>query len=489
MESNSDKEMRNKLQGAEFPFDPIAWEQMEAMLDEKKDRKGFFWWWFGGVAACLLLAVGMFGYHQFINSGAVNSASTNQPVAQLNNTSTKINAAPLELSSIAFNKNTKPQETTTANSNTPDVRHNEANTTASQPLTHTKNQKNLKPLNGKIVTKIASNTKVNTAGKNRKAKNSTSTTGTSAAVGNQMQSAGNSSVSGSRQQITSTGLAEQLAATNQLREQVDAAYMNPVEAGLLTTASTNGDPIVKKDEEDVNLKKLKKKFFNYSLGITANITGATLGAQTGMSSKDAFNHTPSYMVGLTHDFMFFKRFAITNGILFSQTSFKVFDPKNAYGINLLSYSSSITELAIPIGLKGYVYSKPKLRVYLASGIINHIKLKESFTYQYGTNNNNQTSANADVLPAQTQFTGGAQPNTIAGLVNSGTTHPSTYDFSINDARRYYASFYASAGAEFILQRHFVLFAESLFYMSLEKAGIQDKYKYNLGLSGGFRYRF
>ena len=486
MESNSDKEMRNKLQGAELPFDPKAWEQMEAMLDEKKDRKGFFWWWFGGVAACLLLAGGMFGYHQFINSGATNAASTNQPVAQLNNTSTKINAAPLESSSIAFNKNTKPQETTTANSNTPDVRHNEANTTASQPLTHTKNQKNLKPLNGKIVTKIASNTKVNTAGKNRKAKNSTSKTGTTMAAENQMQSGSNSNISASGQAITSTGLAEQLAATNQSRYQFDPAYMNPVETGLLTTASTNDDPIVKKEEEDVNLKKLKKKVFNYSLGIMVNITGATLGAQPGMSSKDAFSHTPSYMVGLTHDFMFFKRFAITNSILFSQTFFRVFNPKNTYGLNLLSYSSSINELAIPIGLKGYVYSKPKLRVYLATGVINHIKLKETFTYQYY--NNSLTSSTADLLPAQTMFTGG-QANMMAGYSNSGSFNPTTYEFSINHGRRYYASLYATAGAEFILQRHFVLFAESLFYMSLEKAGIQDKYKYNLGLSGGFRYQF
>ena len=51
MESNSDKQLREKLNGNEFPFDPRAWEKMEAMLDEKKKRRGFFWWWTGGIAA------------------------------------------------------------------------------------------------------------------------------------------------------------------------------------------------------------------------------------------------------------------------------------------------------------------------------------------------------------------------------------------------------------------------------------------------------
>lgn len=42
MENNSDKQLRDKLSSTEFPFDPQAWEQMEAMLDKKKKRRGFF---------------------------------------------------------------------------------------------------------------------------------------------------------------------------------------------------------------------------------------------------------------------------------------------------------------------------------------------------------------------------------------------------------------------------------------------------------------
>ena len=59
MKNSADKQLREKLTGTEFPFDPQAWEQMEAMLDKKKKRGIFFWWWTGGIAAVLLLGVAM----------------------------------------------------------------------------------------------------------------------------------------------------------------------------------------------------------------------------------------------------------------------------------------------------------------------------------------------------------------------------------------------------------------------------------------------
>jgi len=41
MENNSDKQLRDKLNGTEFPFDPQAWEKMEAMLDKRKSARCF----------------------------------------------------------------------------------------------------------------------------------------------------------------------------------------------------------------------------------------------------------------------------------------------------------------------------------------------------------------------------------------------------------------------------------------------------------------
>ncbi|WP_346317060.1 outer membrane beta-barrel protein [Chitinophaga sp. YIM B06452] len=53
--------IRKKLQEAEPTFDPAAWEQMKAKLDNADRRRPFFWWWAGG----LLLVAGLAGWWWF----------------------------------------------------------------------------------------------------------------------------------------------------------------------------------------------------------------------------------------------------------------------------------------------------------------------------------------------------------------------------------------------------------------------------------------
>jgi len=195
------------------------------------------------------------------------------------------------------------------------------------------------------------------------------------------------------------------------------------------------------------------------------------------------------MVGFTHDFFFVNRVAITNSILFSQTSFDVYHPKTtSFTISPGIYSSHITELAIPIGIKVYPVVKNNFRFYINTGIINHIKLKETFDYTMLDDTAYNPTANlADPLfPVQTSF--GSNTKTLDAL-GMPTSETSTKDFSINNAKRYYTSFYAGAGFEYVAKKHFILFTEPMFYMSLQKIGVQDKRKYNIGLTGGFRYQF
>ncbi len=61
MSEDFENSIRNKLNEADHPFDPQAWEKMEALLDEDKDRKPLFiWWW--AAAAVLLLALGVWWF-------------------------------------------------------------------------------------------------------------------------------------------------------------------------------------------------------------------------------------------------------------------------------------------------------------------------------------------------------------------------------------------------------------------------------------------
>jgi hypothetical protein len=507
MENNSDKELRGKLQNVEFPFDPKAWEQMEAMLEEKRKPKVILWWWVGGIAACLILGMGMYGYHQFASNNAggktavainsnttdneLNAANVKDEKSKKGNTiSSPVNAIPAGRVSVnakedklAISGNDKRLNS----SSTPNSQTSPALGKASvRPSTNARG-----PAKGEMQTGNAgsgSNTKSLTH--NSKSAIESGAIG----VGNNAPQPVNVSqdipthAGGLDVTNVADGIAEFL--TNRMKSELaEAITMNMMRADELTGANID-DQMQKKEGDEVNLKKLKKKVFNYSLGLAANITGATLGPQTG---ANAFYQIPSYMAGLTHEFMFFKRFAITNSIQFSQTSYKVYDAKTSYQTGLDYYTSKITEIAIPIGLKVYAVSKPKFRFYVAAGVINHIKLKETFDYSY---HHTSGSSNLDSLfspyPSQTYFPGGGGKIPAMSFANNSPNaafESGTSDFSINKGKRYYASFYASAGAEFIVQKHVVFFTEPLFYMNLEKVGIQDKYKYNLGLSGGIRYQF
>lgn len=491
MENNSDKQLRDKLSGTEFPFDPQAWEQMEAMLDKKKKRRGFFWWWTGGVAAVLVLAIGSIGWGLFLmeeddkqivekleignqkseNTIVAVSSGSEPEKAKVKSEKLKVNG-PVEKSEV---RNQKSEINTVKAGNT-----KSENTKNKNSIASIVNPSNLSA--GKHGQRHA---RVNLFSKGKK---QLATSNKQQHNNSKQQTTNNKPATAVQTEIEMLNTA---SAKNSSEENISLSRM---EASLLNYVSENATTSFDKKEEDV-LPKQKKKIFNYSIGVLANVTGASVGKQVGIPEQPTapyfFCSKPSYMVGFTHDFLFVNRVAITNSVLFSQTSFDVYHPKTtSFTISPGIYSSHITELAIPIGIKVYPVVKNSFRFYISTGIINHIKLKETFDYTMldGDTVPNTTSNLFDPanFPYQTNF--GIESKSLdAQIATGGET--STKDFSINKAKRYYASFYAGAGFEYVAKKHFILFAEPVFYMSLQKIGVQDKRKYNLGLSGGFRYQF
>jgi hypothetical protein len=132
-----------------------------------------------------------------------------------------------------------------------------------------------------------------------------------------------------------------------------------------------------------------------------------------------------------------------------------------------------------------------------TGFIHHIRLQETFKYTYVEDTipasiwNSPLIDNSNGLPTQTNFSGNGveavQMDALSGTTQSTTI--STSDFSINNAKRYYTSFYAATGVEYILKRRWVFFTEPMFFMGLQHIGRQERTKYNIGVSGGFRYQF
>ena len=479
MENNSDKLLRDKLGSTEFPFDPQAWEQMEAMLDKRKKRRGFFWWWLSGVAAVSLLAVGTIGWGLYLMGEedrqiAVETADRRQQTTV--NTSEQLTL------------NNEENKTTAIGNKLQKAKSKEQNAIAGDKTPEIENQ----------ISEI--NTTGRAKGKLKKVKGNSSTVSipsnqfhpfTASTSKNKKHKTTNRKQETNNPQLAPTNIQQEIEMLNAASATASAEEnisLSRREASLLEYVSENATTSFDKKEEEDALPKKKKKIFNYSLGVLANITGTTLGKQ---DAGSVFYKTPSYMVGLTHDFLFINRIAITNSILYSQTSFEVYQPKTvSFAVAPTNYTSRITELAIPIGIKVYPVVKNNFRFYINTGIINHIKLKETFSYTMPTDTTPTSTPNfADqsIFPIETAF---ESNNKYAdGLTTANGGDASTKDFSINNAKRYYASFYAGAGFEYVAKKHFILFAEPTFNMSLQKIGVQEKRKYNLGLSGGFRYKF
>ncbi|MCX6198905.1 MAG: outer membrane beta-barrel protein [Bacteroidetes bacterium] len=505
MENSSYKQIREKLSSTEFPFDPQAWEQMEAMLDEKKKRRGFFWWWTGGIAAVLLLSIGILGWGVYLmeaDDKQVVEIADGRPQTAAENDSDEN-----KLATLSSRDETRDETSSTKqeNTNTPVTLESNKNANSKKQEQNieakSKNKKQKAEANSKAVTSsrfkseednhstVLINANPHHARGNVFSKQVVSTSKHK----NKTQTTRNSQLA-TRNQQPVTPIQNEIEMLNAPALRNNSTAENILlarrEAEFLQSISDKAETGFDKKEEDA-LPKKKKQIFHYSLGVLANVTGTTLGNQPGNQPKrpPLFYSTPSYMVGFTHDFLFVNRIAITNSILFSQTSFKVYYPRTIdISRTPVSYTSHITELAIPIGIKIYAVVKNNFRFYINAGIVNHIKLKETFDYAFDADTSTSfvaSIADNSTFPSQTNF---APEAASINRTTSGNSN-STQDFSINNAKRYYTSFYASAGFEFIAKKHFVLFAEPTFYMGLQKIGVQEKRKYNLGLSGGFRYQF
>jgi hypothetical protein len=478
MESNSDKEMRDKLRGVELPFDPKAWEQMDAMLEKDRKPKAFIWWWTGGIAAALILGAVLFGYNQLSKHNAPVTVIAANPEKQNNITVSPGLNNPANNNSLSNNTYTAFKESTPS-SNAPKTSVETAHKTYSKPLSPF--EKEILPVTTRNPVTSSATKKSAFAPHSKREKKQND------GLANNQKSDGQQQAKGS--DITASAKVENQALSDNKNETLShesiaasiitqavaaADLMLTMKPDALTSGDKTEDDIKKKDE-DIDLKKLKKKVaFTYSLGLAANLTGSTLGNQ---GNANIFTKKPSYMIGLTQDFMFLKRFAVTTGFMFSQTSFTATD---------FNYSCNITELNIPVGVKAYLISKSKVRFYLDAGIINHFKLKETFASLY-----NNSAANLSGIPGY-NFGPVSNATGIAYVYSnsfSGYDRAEAGNYSINQGKRYYASFYTGAGAEFIVKSHLIFFTEPVFYMSLEKIPAPERYKYDLGLSGGFRYQF
>lgn len=463
MESNTDKQLREKLKGVEYPFDPQAWEQMEAMLNEKKKRRGFFWWWFGGIAAGLLLFA-VLGYEIGKMVGGKQLAEKMEAERKQEKIDRKDEGINGTLG-MGYEKREK------------------ANVKG-------------KTLNGKG--KMGDRKWEMESGEQQKAEIAAGKISDNRKAIAKRDKKNAQQLSNEKSVATKKGSLQTKIPATPAPILQEVITLNTMYALLNTKEEEWG---TEKREENL-LPKKKGKIFTYSIGPMANVTGTILNnpfINDTIRQRKPFSRGASFMAGFQQEFLFVNRFAFTTAFLYSQTTFDVNKTNldNNYTRAPLRYSCYLNEMNITTGIKVNLIAQPNLRWYVHTGFIHHIKLKEQFNYKYPTDSVPTNTSpgnfinNAEGFPTQTNFNGGGfEASTMDALSGNPTSAVvSTEPFSINHAKRYYTSYYAATGVEYTLKRKWVFFTEPMFFMSLQRIGVQERRKYNVGVSGGLRYQF
>lgn len=540
MESNAeDKAMRDKLKGLEFPFEPAAWDKMEAMLEkDEKKRRGFFWWWFSGAALVTLLASGV-GYYfvQQNNAGEqllADKNKANETTSTISTAQQNTNANPKPIVETITPVEEKINNEISKSSNVATASNvvSDKQTSAVKKANNIVKTKNQKPAQTTSKTQaIAAVTEVQTMATVIEQNNSNPAqtpeteftgvgqgelTGNSPAlpiphsipVANVTEGANNETSVAEVVPVETSAKAEALTEANTtpaaITENIQIPTEPVVEEPKVEEVAAIADSTTEeKAQPEPDQQKVKKKMaFNYAFGAMGGVSASLVRSTPDKKMRDGIYKKPSFNIGFVHEFILAKRVGLVSGVMYGVTSYDVDSPKVVSLANKPAYySSTVREVQIPVGIKVYPVVKDHFRLFINAGIINHVKIKETFSYVAPPIDTTPTIPTATVTntfyPNQTDFNGtGFGENltydvqgAITGGVNTTSSKVNTQDLAINSVSRYYTSFYTSIGVDFVIKKHLVLSAEPTFFMLLQKIGVQDKRKYNFGLNVGMKYMF
>jgi hypothetical protein len=446
MDNNYNKILKDKLNQELFAFDPNAWDKMEQMLDDKPKRRPIFWWWLAGVSSLALIGFGAFAISIFDKNEVASNTSS-------------VSTLPL-----AYNVNNN--EDLAVNLNSQNTFNDDAITNSNSSISSSKEQLP----NAKTVTNSNNNNILKSSNSNTTSH--TSNLGLHNSKANKLNS--KNSNTNDRNEVLYESLAMQKA--------------NPIGNEMSGNVSLNK---LSTDEyfETNTVEKQNAKSVQFELGV-ANFLGATgVGKQTDLENRNyhALQNKLSYSVGLSADVLLNNRGAISTGLMYGKTNFKIFQPVNNY-VLLNSYESTTQILQIPLGLKFYAFTKNNFRLYANVGMINNIQLKEQIVFDYALRNKPSSSIELSI-------TGNSTNNEMFDANYNDPNNSKNNDkeiaefFSVNKSNNYYIQLYYGVGAEYALKNKFIFFVEPRFHSDMSLIGLQNKRAYQLGVSSGMRWKF
>jgi hypothetical protein len=484
-EQKQDKILKEKLQQLQVPFDANAWAQMDVLLNKEQKKKGFIFWWLGTLGTLILIS-GTALYFYF---------NTEKNVADTNHFTNAEKNISNETVTTSTTKNTTTTQPAIINNNTIQPKNNFDN--------KLENNNSLQAINPSANNEIESKRKMNGDSDNNNSNNITVEKGKtprnnaiainkkSSKKTTRKNSSANSINNANNLTDTVNNVANNEPLIPFLMASIDKIFFEPQAMELIQLKSS--------EEDKESIKAPNKKKVHYSLGLSGMVAATTVGQQE--NNANYFFSKPYYAVGFYQEVLFGKRVAITNGIQYGKNYFEVTNPRNnTFETQPEKYTCNITMLNIPLGIKYNVVAKEKFRWYVHAGINNHIKLKENFEFLvYPPVDTTQPNPIPDPIPTnvsvQTNLSGGnAQYESLNADFSSGvsvnsSTINTTADFSINNAKRYYASAFFATGVEYILKNKWHFFVEPTYQISINAIGIQERRTQHLGVGSGIRVQF
>lgn len=438
MKDNFNKLLQDKLKDASYPFDEAAWTKMEQMLDKKSDKGLIFWWWFAGLSTVALLSFG--AYLKFFKTGN----NINPTIAQ------NIIAGNIEDADLAAQNsvvNFSDATNSSANQNQSEQNNNSSQNTNSINSTITNTS-----LTGNKTSLPKSNI---ASGKNSKEPNNAS----------------------------SFNLNELKALSPEDLKRKDFPVYYWAEGDM--------KPGKKEDESLLNEKEKRNnsngKKVSFQPGIFFFAGATTTGLQTDIDGnlRNGFSGKASYSIGYMNDIAFGKRWAISTGILYGKSHFRIYQPLN-YSVLLNNYESTSQLLQIPLGVKFYTLSKQKFRLYATTGIVSNLQIKETLEFVNAAVEKPSASIEISINSGISD----ESANFDSGFLRSYSDDQKAPEFfSVNKSSRYYMQYYAGFGAEYVIANKLIIFAEPRFHTDIQQIGLQNRRASQFGFGSGLRWKF
>lgn len=382
MSEQFENSIRKKLEEADVPFDPAAWDEMKKRLDESDRRRPIFWWWTSGFLLLLLLSAGGWWYAQkdettmLKNNVEANVEKTAAPqVLSAPNTSTDKIITENETTNVTApagnSNNVNTQHTIAGNKTIPAGNTNNGNT----PNTIAGNKTNVHTSNiiaGNISSKPEKTVVNNSASQKESLVKQPSTNSTSSVIN---QSANIQTTDIPFNQLQKTTEPKTADTVNN-----SPVINKPVVQIPDTTANTYTNVDNPQDSTQTKSKKKKRGF------------------EGGITQGPDYNIAPSFRMGkigfnggLLLRYHVNNRLNLSVGAIYSKKVYGAL-PKDytfKYPVNYVKIDANCDVLDVPLNVNYTFLDKPKSTWSIMAGASSYFMLKEKYDY-YWANNTKRT---------------------------------------------------------------------------------------------------